>query len=298
MTELRERLSKVDWIRWVSLSVPIIGTVWGVWEFFLKEIVLPSLTPANINMEVVITPVSLKTIQGQSYIGAAKAIPVELSLKVTSTGKHTLRVINPYWVAYGNSLEDSRREPGKSQQEIAARINERLGPDQVDQSARPDNYRYGPYIVLRKLIGIGTLFIGEEIKPDEVIRSRRIIFVQPDAHDFLQVFVYVPTIKKQPNNRLDDIKVAVTNTGPPFYNNRLYFCRGRSTDNPPRSILERFGLRLTHGRRETNEASPRRQSCQFLSKREIHQFGAQIATSVYEKMLDPANVNSDDKSGL
>jgi hypothetical protein len=157
--------------------------------------------------------------------------------------------------------------------------------------------------VLRKLIGIGTLFIGEEIKPDEVIRSRRIIFVQPDAHDFLQVFVYVPTIKKQPNNRLDDIKVSVTNTGPPFYNNKLYFCRGRSADDPPRSILERFGLRLTHGRRETNdEASPRRQPCQYLSKRELHQFGAQIATSVYEKMLDPANVNSDvnsdDKSGL
>ncbi len=287
MSELRERLTRVDWIKWVSLSVPIIGTIWGVWEFFLKEIVLPSLTPANINMEVNISP--LPPLRDGSRPLTSKAQPVELSLTVTSTGKHTLRVINPYWIAYGNTLEMSSRDASESQQEIAARINEQLGPNQAAQSSRPNNYHYGPYILLRKLIGVGTLFIGEEIKPEQVIHARRIIFVQPDAQDFLQLFVYIPTIRKQPNDRLDDVKVAVMNSGPPFYSNNLYFCHDRSTQDPPRSILQRLGVRLSSSDKDNDQQASRRRTCQFLDRKERDLYGAQIATSVYEKMLTSAD---------
>lgn len=285
---MAEQAARGDWKRWLSLALSGVVGAWGIWEFVLKEVVLPGLTPANINTEVEINV--LPTRPASSPTIGAGTIPVEVSITAKSTGKQQLRVVSPFWIAYGNRLQEGEVPLGETQEAIASQINENLSGNQANPNLRPGFFRYGTYLMFRDLVGAGTLFFGEEIRPDQVIRSRRIIYVPPGEYDSIEIHTYIPTIKKVlPSDRWDRIQFSLE-VIPPFYKIRSGFCKERASseaEETPRSILDRVGVSLGWRKPEVTPAAspPQAPSCKFLKPHELARLGAQVDRSIHEKAL-------------
>ena len=193
MTTFLEKIKSLDsgsLLKGLGIAGTAIASTWTIWSFFLKEIVLPSLTPSNINIEAQFK--RLKPVQGATnakdaspkvdYLYSSNAIPIQLKLKVANLGVHSLKLVDPIWMAYGVTLDKPIADPKAMQEAVGNQINNNLGYDKEP----PSLFRYTPYTELRKLMGIGTLMVGNDIKPGEVIESQRIIMSPKDAkYDYL-----------------------------------------------------------------------------------------------------------------
>ena len=295
MITFREKIKGFDsttLLKGLGIAGGAIASTWTIWSFFLKEIVLPSLTPSNINIEAQFK--RLKPIQdaentknGPTQVNqlySSRSIPIQLKLKVTNLGIHSLRLENPIWMAYGVTLDKPITDPKAIQEAVGTQIDNYLGYDKES----PSLFRYSSYTELKKLMGIGTLLIGGDIKPGEVIESQRIILSPKDAnYDYLQVKLWVPTLKSRSNDQEDNkkIKVMVLTTGYPYYNPRVQFCSPSSRFS--RTLLQRIGSLAKSGSRGTTDEIDTCKPEDLLTPKEMNQLGAQFSKTEHEIMLNP-----------
>jgi hypothetical protein len=300
LTRFRKKLKGFDsatLLKWLGVAGTAIASTWTIWSFFLKEMVLPSLTPSNINIEAQfkrLRPVqaATNTIDGPAKANnlySSKAIPIQLKLRVTNLGVHSLKLENPIWMAYGVTLDKPITDPKTIQEAVGSQIANNLGYDKES----PSLFRYSSYTELRKLMGIGTLLIGGDIKPGEVIESQRIILSPKDAnYDYLQVKLWVPTLKSRSKEQelTKRIKVMVSTTGYPYYNPRIEFCSPGSRIS--RSLLQRIGFphidsQTKNGSSETTAELDKCKPKEALTPKEMNQLGAQFSKTEHEIMLNP-----------
>jgi hypothetical protein len=290
LTTFREKIKGFDFtalLQKLGIAGGAILSSWTIWSFFLKEIVIPSLTPSNINIEAHFK--RLKPIQNTmdtknsppmaNHLHSSNSIPIQLNLKVTNLGVNSLRLENPIWMAYEVSLDKPITDSKAIQEAVVSQINSNLG---LERKPPAGLFRYSSYTELKKLMGIGTVLIGGDIKPGEVIESQRIILSPKDAnYDYLQVKLWVPTHK----NSTKEIKVIVSTSGYPYYHPQVQFCSPRS--GLKRSALQRID---SLAKSDSSGTTSKNDTCNIndvLNPRKMNQLGAQFSKTEHEIMLNP-----------
>lgn len=281
---------------WWFLIAGIITGSWVIWKFLFDISV-----PVNIVVRLDSRVDPLSNGEGSKIAASDKKIlPVKFSISAKNiSGRKTLNIYNPVWIAYGTTLLSPRAEWAERNDEIALLAEREYGHPRMYQQLRKarrlpldpvsnitsdaTKRRLEDFAYTRSLIGVGTLFGNSVLKPLEEITSEQIIPVLNGKYDIVEVRVYVPTTDA---NRRSGIFGLVGSL--PDKDSINAFLASRSIIDkydlarPPRMNMSFF--RLGKNGQPVSDLP--------ISKQDLDALGAQIQTSASQLWVGPAKINS------
>lgn len=203
---LKVRLKKAllfarDW--WIPLS-GLAAASWGIWKFFF-DISVPVNIIVDLNSRVdhsapLAAPIAATA---EADLSSGRVTPVRFSVTAKNiSSRKTLNIHNPVWIAYGTNIYYPRKKYASSNDSLPVLAEREFGTtylmnghhDSRNKSAddaskrRLLDHAYG-----RTLIGVGTLFGNDTLKPLEQIKAEHVIPVISGQFDILEVRVMIPT---------------------------------------------------------------------------------------------------------
>lgn len=281
---------------WWFLIASIITGSWVIWKF-LFDISVP------VNIVVSLDSKVDPSLNGEASRIAANnknILPVKFSISAKNiSGRKTLNIYNPVWIAYGTTLLSPRAKWAERNDEIALLAEREYGHPRLYQQLREarglpldpgsnmtsdaTKRRLEDFAYTRSLIGVGTLFGNSILKPLEEITSEQIIPVLNGKYDIVEVRVYVPTTDA--NRRLGLFGLVGPLPDKDSVNAFLASRRiGDKNDlaRPPKMSMSFFKIG-----KNGNPISD------FpVAKQDLDALGAQIQTSASQLWVGPAIINS------
>ena len=160
----------------------LLGAVWGIYTFIYKDIIVPSRAPANINLDLLLTPV-----EGSK----SSAGDLEMTLKITATNSSTrkLYLLSNTWRLFGIQRKVV------SEGVFASLGDKALRGVPLIYAERGVNNETGP------ILAVGRIFDDDIVHPGETI-SRSVLIRIPHIYKAAEIHVIVPAITKLPNKEL------------------------------------------------------------------------------------------------
>lgn len=282
-----------DW--WILIG-GLSSAVWVFWRFLFDISV-----PVNIVVDLDSRVDELSPLKGGSLNPEIqKILPVKFSITAKNiSGRKTLNIYNPVWVAYGTTLLSPREKWAEINDDMAVIAEREFGHPRRYQQLRKlrdlgqdSNFRVAvdatkrrleDFAYSRSLIGVGTLFGNSELKPLEEIKSEQIIPVLRGKYDLIEVRVFIPTTDGDrrrglfgligPKQEKDDINAYLFSRS---------IADGSDLARPPRMSMSFF--RMRNGRPIDDYP---------MSKKELESVGAQIQTSASQLWVGSASLSSE-----
>lgn len=285
----------VDWTRSLGAVVAAVGFLWGAWVFVFQEILRPAVAPVNISLELDVTRLS-------PTIGSVQ--PVRLKVSARNASNKVLTIRKTFWVGHAIQLKrgpSGTLLPLHEEKEIIRDINRRMS--QKEESVSLEGGAASRYTASSEewdVIGFGPLFDVSKIRPNEEIRSQRIILVpqvQSASYDLLRVNVYIPSFAK--NSALTGEEDLIRVEGGIWSPNskdivNVGFCEAERgwRRHGLRWFFDKFALPRDDPEAQVFTDSGSRHCPNLMSLDQEERIGAQVFRAVYEI---PLFVPSEDK---
>lgn len=167
---------------WVQAIVLIVGAIWGVYTFWLKEIIIPQSAPVNISMGMQTKKAGIKS--PADLGGSKRYIAIEITISATNPGTRTVFLQSGRWIARGYSiLPTSDKQYYESNRGLIL---------------SDESYYLQPGLIKSKptLLALGGLFKEEPLLPKEVISRSIVIYAPENVFDHIEVDALQPTMSK------------------------------------------------------------------------------------------------------
>jgi hypothetical protein len=165
---------------WVQTLVIVAGALFGIWQFYLKEVLWPATAPINLTTEVAIKEAGV----GGSGSGGGELEAIELTIKARNpSSTRTVYLLTNYWRAWGVRI--TRR--AESQDWLK---------DAVDKINKYEPVRIGTNYEAPQptLVAAGNVFADTSANPDESLSRSFVFYIPKGLYDMLEVDVYLPTV--------------------------------------------------------------------------------------------------------
>ena len=251
-----------QWSKSLTAILAVIGFLWRTWTFIFKEVLTPAAAPVNISLDLEIK--RLKPEQ-ENQANAPGITQPMLRASAKNSSRKILTIRKTFWVAYATTLPQlfgngrschpgrdgapaypaQKVNPPRAQaevdalkrdreQKVIADVNQQmsLGSDEQTLEGTSASWYQGGNDVW-DVIGFGSLFDANEIRPDEEIKAQRLMLVpqlsSPNDYKILRVRVIIPSYSKRSNLADEDLIRVVGGIASPDKDFlRVGFCQAES----------------------------------------------------------------------
>jgi len=318
-----------QWIQSLTAILAVMGFLWGAWTFIFKEVLTPAVAPVNISLDLEIKRLKPEPTNEEKAPGPGIAQPVLLRASAKNSSRKILTIRKTFWVAYATTLpqlfgngrscypgkdggrasSDEKANPARTksevnavkkdcEQKVIADVNHQmsLGSDELTLEGTSASWYQGGKDVW-DVIGFGSLFDANEIRPDEEIKAQRLVLVpqisSPNDYKILRVRVIIPSYSKRSNLADEDLIRVVGGIASPYKDMlEVGFCQAERDwrKHGVRWFFDKFALPRDRFA-DPIFLEPASLYCPTLmSPRQRERIGAQVFPSVYEI---PLNVPAD-----
>jgi hypothetical protein len=321
-----------QWIQSLTAILAVMGFLWGAWTFIFKEVLTPAVAPVNISLDLEIKRLKPEPVNEAKVPGPGTAQPVLLRASARNSSRKILTIRKTFWVAYatklpplfgngsschpkndgGRTLAAQKAKSGPSQAEVDAvkkaceqkvisDVNQQmsLGADELTLEGTSASWYQGGKDVW-DVIGFGSLFDANEIRPDEEIKSQRLVLVPqispPNDYKILRVRVIIPSYSKRSNLADEDLIRVVGGIASPTKDIlQVGFCQAERDwrKHGVRWFFDKFALPRDRFDDPVFREPASLYCPTLMTPRQREKIGAQVFPSVYEI---PLNVPADSPS--
>ncbi|MCP9796235.1 hypothetical protein [Cyanobium sp. Lug-B] len=321
-----------QWSKSLTAIIALMGFLWGAWTFIFKEVLTPAVAPVNISLDLEIKRLRPEPVNDTKAPGPGTAQPVLLRASARNSSRKILTIRKTFWVAYATTLpplfgKGSSCYPGKDggrssaaqkaenhpsqaevdavkkgcEQKVISDVNHQMSLGSAELALAGTSaswYQSGKDIW--DVIGFGSLFDANEIRPDEEIKAQRLVLVpqisSPNDYKILRVKVIIPSYSKRSNLADEDLIRVVGGIASPYKDFLgVGFCQAERDwrKHGVRWFFDKFAL-PRDGFEDTVFKEPASLYCpSLMTTRQRERIGAQVFPSVYEI---PLNVPADSPS--
>ncbi len=319
-----------QWSKSLTAILAVMGFLWGAWTFIFKEVLAPAVAPVNISLDLEIK--RLKPEQDNQRQVSGIAQPVLLRASAKNSSRKILTIRKTFWVAYATTLPQlfgngsschpgrdgapaspaGKENPGSSraevdavkrdcEQKVIADVNRQmaLGSDELTLEGTSASWYQGGKDVW-DVIGFGSLFDANEIRPDEEIKAQRLVLVpqigSPNDYKILRVRVIIPSYFKRSNLADEDLIRVVGGIASPYKDMlEVGFCQAERDwrKHGVRWFFDKFALPRDRFEDPVFREPASLYCPTLMTPRQRERIGAQVFPSVYEI---PLNVPPDSPS--
>lgn len=173
---------------WIQSSALLVAAGWGIYTFVWQDILVPSWSPAHINISV-----SLKTNPAQANSDQANLATTReeasLTIKADNTSSRKLYLLSNYWQMYG-----SQHVPTSSHG-FQNSVDRALRDSVLMHVERESSLEFSP------LLAMGRIFDDTMIQPGESI-TRSISVQIPKRYNSFAINIVIPALTKEPREAL------------------------------------------------------------------------------------------------
>jgi hypothetical protein len=184
-------------------ALAALGTLaLGAWVFVFEQILLPAAAPVNITLGLQISRL-------HQPADGTSPIPVALEASAKNASPKMLMIPKTFLVAHAQGL---RRQAGAliGEENLIQDVNRQMALNFQDRSLKGAASRYQTSEDPWDVVAFGPLFDATDIRPQEEIKARRLVFVPPDkGYDLLRVKVVIPSYSRS-SWLADDDLIRVT----------------------------------------------------------------------------------------
>ena len=244
--------------------------------------------------------------------GQTGPVPVLLTATAKNASQKILKINKTFWVANATTLggfpqtgktQGSRHDQDENQ--LIQEVNERMGlgfnSRALDGGA---SSRFQKYNQAWDLVGFGPLFDVSEIRPQEEVKTQRLILLPTNEtrsasmpYKLLRVKVAIPSYTKQSLVDDDLLRVVGGIYSPSKDFVRVGFCQVERT--PRKNGLRWFFDKFLLPRDRFDDASFKEPAVRYcptiLSEEERDRMGAQVFTATYETALNTLDTSEEKK---
>jgi hypothetical protein len=190
MAKSRESSSSENWKNRATVFAIIVGTLWGIYAFYVKEISIPKSAPVNITVDLSLRKTEPKEIKGNGNKNQARTIEANVSAKNPSS--RTIYLLPSVFVVTGFKIkkEDEKSDLLKRKEEI-----KKLSGYPCGLMTR--HYRVADPII----VTVGELLTDAYLRPGEEVRKDLIFYVPRGQYDMIKVDGYIPTLANKLEGR-------------------------------------------------------------------------------------------------
>ena len=178
-------LGKVDIHEWTKSLAVVVASLWGVYTFVWKDILVPSWAPASLVIEVTAQPGRQRAAVGEPQ--APVSFPVEIQVTVTNPTNRPLYLLANVW--WASSIQRQEAANGSSFESAA---NEALIRYTTINAER------GQKLVSSRVLATGRLFADSQIQPGEKL-SGDFSITLPSATSGVAFRLILPALTRNPN---------------------------------------------------------------------------------------------------
>jgi hypothetical protein len=166
---------------WVqAVAIPIVATGISLWQFWLKEYVLPAQAPVNLTTEVTLTEA------GDGQVPNRDLEPVELMITAHNPSTRDVYLLTNYWIAEGIKIGTPKEGEDWLQ-------------DNVDAINGGHVINGGKYYRMERpiLVASANVFpVDSVLHPTESISASYVFYVPRGVYDLVEVDAILPTTSK------------------------------------------------------------------------------------------------------
>jgi hypothetical protein len=285
-----------DWTKPLGAVLATVGFLWGAWVFLFQEVLRPAVAPVNISLALEIK--RLKPLS--EAIGNAQ--PVLLTASAKNSSKKILTIRKTFWVAHAIALSRAKQNPDNSiqlpntEEGMIKDINNQmtLGRDMLSLEGTATS-SYQSSADKWQVIGFGSLFDVNEIRPDEEIKVQRVVLVpklaSPNDFKLLRVRVMIPSYAKRSNLADEDLIRVVGGISQPSKEFvKVGFCQAERNwrQHGLRWFFDKFALPQDRFDSPVFREPASRYCPTLMTPEQRDRVGAQVFNSTFEIPLDVA----------
>jgi hypothetical protein len=184
---LRDRL--LPWLatgdvhEWTKTVAVVVASLWGVYTFIWRDILVPSWAPASLVIELKPRQEGSDALQAKGGKGNTR---LKLRVIATNTSTRTLYLLPNVW--WASEMQRSETGPGQSFESAANAI---LRDSSVLQAER------GQEFISTGVLATGRLFIDDQILPGETL-GRDLSIALPKSGTLMVLQWLVPVLTRKP----------------------------------------------------------------------------------------------------
>ncbi|MCP9787364.1 hypothetical protein [Cyanobium sp. N5-Cardenillas] len=167
---------------WIQSAGILVASVWGIYTFVWQDILVPSWAPAAINLDLSLTPIEGRTT-------TADGSEMALNITATNPSSRKLYLLSNVWQLVGIHRK------AVTEKEFIHLGNRTLRDVPLLQAERLIRNETSPTLAVGRIFGDDIIHPGEKI-------DRTIVVRLPAGYGVAEVNVVVPTLTKEPNQKL------------------------------------------------------------------------------------------------
>lgn len=186
---------QLDWARITAVLGGVFTFAWGAWVFAFDKFVVPAAAPVNITLD-------LRVSKLDRLADPASPIPIQLEVSAKNASSKILLIPKSFLVAHAQSFASKQFE----ETSLIEDVNDQMALNYDDRSLRGAASRFQSSQDVWDVVAFGPLFDASDIRPQEEIKARRLLFVPRNkAYDLLRVKVVIPSYFKSSFLADDDL---------------------------------------------------------------------------------------------
>ena len=181
---------------WLQTLTIVAGGLFGIWQFWLKEIVWPGTAPINLTTEVNIKEAGF----GGSGSEGKDLEAIELVITARNPSNRKVYLLPNYWVALGVTIKS------RPQSEDWLKG----APDLMNKN----QFLGGRHYELSKstMVAMGSAFMDELSNPNKSLSRSFVFYVPRGVYDMLEVDAFLPTVTKEDSAHPDSPAAGILYT--------------------------------------------------------------------------------------
>ncbi|MGB7563205.1 MAG: hypothetical protein WBM08_00475 [Prochlorococcaceae cyanobacterium] len=174
---------------WIQSIGIVVAATWGAYTFIWKEILVPEMAPASLNLQVTVSP--SRRLRPTQTAGQAN-LELELEITASNSSNRNLYLLPSVWQLTGIRLRQGGEDPA-----FAERANDvliLLGPqDRAERFAPAEPGR---------TLSTGWLFLDDVIHPGEKLSRNLLLRLPARRYQAASFDLLIPTLTQPPKQRL------------------------------------------------------------------------------------------------
>lgn len=169
---------------WIQTGVLVLTAGWTMYTFFYKDVLIPSLQPAHLNLEATLTPVA-----GREADPAGTEM--SLTIRASNASNRTVYPLANYWLLAGIKRLEQPARAERDPEAFRKRADQALRETSLLHAERSVEAQPG------EVLAIGRLFDDTSIDPGGS-RSRTILVRIPAPYSSVEIRAIVPLLSRDP----------------------------------------------------------------------------------------------------
>jgi len=171
--------------QWTQTLVLLIGAVWGIYTFWYKDIWVPSLQPANLTLDITITPVA-------GSVAEPDGLETILEAKATNSSTKPVFLLGNYWLLTGLPRIADQPPTPPTEDQLLPLANQVLQQVNLSHFESAVPIQQDPVF-----LAVGRLFDDDVIQPGETT-SRSLLVRIPRGIQALELRALLPLLHRRP----------------------------------------------------------------------------------------------------